>query len=533
MLFKRPRGQPGRLVGPLQPLPEGDPLALGVRVDARDRAVADAALGGVEDPAQGDRVGRVDEHPQVGQRVTHLAALVEPHPADDLVGQADADERLLEHPGLGVGAVEDRHVGRPRGLVVGQPVDLLGDEARLVPLVVGDVADDAGAVAGVGPQLLGLAALVVPDHGVRGVEDRLRRAVVLLEQDRGGVGEVLLEVHDVADVGAAERVDRLVGVADDHQLGGRHAVGSLLGREVPVVRRLLELVGAQLVDQGVLRVVGVLVLVDQHVAEPAAVGLADVRELLEQVDGEHDQVVEVEGVGLAQAALVHRVRRRHRLLEAVAGVLRGVLGVAQVVLVVADPVQDGARLVALGVEVEVLEDERHQPLGVGGVVDREARLEAQLVDLLAQDPHAGRVEGADPHDPRALADQRLDALLHLGGGLVGEGDRQDRARVRLAHGDQPGDPPGEHPGLARPGAGHHEQRGAVVHDRRALRLVEPLEQLVLGRLVTLLGRPLGDTGVLELGDRQGLGHDGPTLRPPTPWTASPVSNRPVSALAYR
>ena len=50
--------------------------------------------------------------------------------------------------------------------------------------------------------------------------------------------------------------------------------------------------------------VGVLVLVDQHVAEPAAVGLAHVRELLEQVHGEHEQVVEVEGVGLAQAALV-------------------------------------------------------------------------------------------------------------------------------------------------------------------------------------------------------------------------------------
>ena len=380
MLCSDRDASPGASVGPLQPLPEGDPLALGVGVHALHRAVADAALGGVEDAAQRDRVGRVDEHPQVGQRVAHLAALVEAHPADDLVGQPDADEHLLEHPRLGVGAVEDRDVGRPRGLVVGEPVDLLGDEPRLVVLVVGDVADDAGAVAGVGPQLLGLAALVVADHGVGGVEDGLGGAVVLLEQDRGGVGEVLLEVEDVADVGAAEGVDGLVGVADHHQLGGRDAVGRLLRRQRPVVvRRLLHLVGAQLVDQGVLGVVGVLVLVDQHVAEPAAVGLADVGELLEQVDGHHDQVVEVEGVGLTQAALVHRVRRRHRLLEPVAGVLGRVVGVAQLVLVVADPVEDGTGLVALGVEVEVLEHQRHQPLGVGGVVDREAGLEAELV----------------------------------------------------------------------------------------------------------------------------------------------------------
>ena len=105
----------------------------------------------------------------------------------------------------------------------------LGDEPRLVVLVVGDVADDPRAVAGVGPEALRLAALVVADHGVGGVEDGLGRAVVLLEQDRGGVGEVLLEVEDVADVGAAEGVDRLVGVADDHQLGRRDPLAVLDG----------------------------------------------------------------------------------------------------------------------------------------------------------------------------------------------------------------------------------------------------------------------------------------------------------------
>jgi chemotaxis signal transduction protein len=46
---------------------------------------------------------------------------------------------------------------------------------------------------------------------VRRAEDRLRRAVVLLELDDGRVGIVVLEVEDVADVGAAEAVDRVVG----------------------------------------------------------------------------------------------------------------------------------------------------------------------------------------------------------------------------------------------------------------------------------------------------------------------------------
>ena len=46
-------------------------------------------------------------------------------------------------------------------------------------------------------------------------EDVLGRAVVLLEQHDLGAREVALELDDVADVGAAEGVDRLVGVADD------------------------------------------------------------------------------------------------------------------------------------------------------------------------------------------------------------------------------------------------------------------------------------------------------------------------------
>ena len=98
-----------------------------------------------------------DEHPQVGERVAHLLALVEAHPADDLVGQADADEHLLEDARLGVGAVEDRDVAGLDAVVVAELVDLAGDERRLVVLVVGDVADDRLAVARVGPQPLVLA----------------------------------------------------------------------------------------------------------------------------------------------------------------------------------------------------------------------------------------------------------------------------------------------------------------------------------------------------------------------------------------
>ena len=84
---------------------------------------------------------------------------------------------------------------------------------------------------------------------VRGVEDHLGRPVVLLELDDHRVREIAIEVEQVARLGAAPRVDRLVVVPDDGE----------------VARRL-----GEPAHEVVLDAVGVLELVDQDVAEPDA-----------------------------------------------------------------------------------------------------------------------------------------------------------------------------------------------------------------------------------------------------------------------
>ena len=182
---------------------------------------------------------------------------------------------------------------RERALVH-QPLDLRHHEARLGVLVLQLAHVHRVALAQLRPERLVLARAVVGDDRVGRVQDRLRRAVVLLELDHRGVGEVVLEVEDVADVGAAEAVDRLVVVADH--------------RDVAV------LLGEQL-QPAVLGAVGVLVLVDQHVAERAAVALAHLVEQLEQVHAAEQQVVEVHRVGGVQARLVEVVDVGGGLLE--------------------------------------------------------------------------------------------------------------------------------------------------------------------------------------------------------------------------
>jgi hypothetical protein len=83
-------------------------------------------------------------------------------------------------------------------------------ERGLVALVLGVVAHDAVAAAGVGPQVLRLARRVVGDDRVGRVEDRLRAAVVLVEHDRRDVRERLLELQDVPEVSPPEPVHAVV-----------------------------------------------------------------------------------------------------------------------------------------------------------------------------------------------------------------------------------------------------------------------------------------------------------------------------------
>ena len=84
---------------------------------------------------------------------------------------------------------------------------------------------------------------------------------------------VLLEIEDVADVRTAKAIDRLIVVADH--------------RDVAVLR-------GEEVHEHVLGPVRVLVLVDQHVAEPVAPLLERLGVGAVELDELHDQVVEIE-----------------------------------------------------------------------------------------------------------------------------------------------------------------------------------------------------------------------------------------------
>ena len=153
----------------------------------------------------------------VGDQILDLLALVEALAAVNPVLGATPHEGLLKHAGLGVGAVQHGNVAG----VVAVSYQLLGHlqyEGGLVPLVHGVVQRDALAPVVLGPQRLLLAALVVGDDLVGGVQYVAGGAVVLLQLDGHALGEVLFEIQYVPKVRPAPAVDGLVVVAHHTQV---------------------------------------------------------------------------------------------------------------------------------------------------------------------------------------------------------------------------------------------------------------------------------------------------------------------------
>ena len=261
-------------------------------------------------------------------------------------------------------------VGRNRVDAAGaarERLDLLADPARLLLAV--PVADqpDLLALRQLGPERLAepaaRCAAITPGGGG---EDVRRRAVVLLEADHLRARKVLLEAQDVADLGAAPAVDRLVVVAD--------------AADVAVAA------GEQPQPQ-VLRDVGVLVLVDQDVAEPALVA-ARARP---GAPGRcattcSSRSPKSQAFSVLQPLLVVGVelgcRGGRRRSTSDAGTRSGR---QRAVLPAVDQAGEQARRPALLVDVLGLDDLPHQAELVVDVEDGEVRLQADELGVAAQD----------------------------------------------------------------------------------------------------------------------------------------------------
>ena len=180
-------------------------------------------------------------------------------------------------------------------------------------------------------------------------------------------------------------------------------------------------------EQLPLRLVAVLHLVHHHVLELLLPALAHGREVVEYVEGEEQQVVEVQGKVAAlaedhlrkQGHLAGELRRR----DVADDVRRGCLEDGQLVQVVAHDAAPAGDAV-------LLQDLLHDGLHILPVEDEVVLRVAQAVDLLAQELDAETVDRGHEVAYAPAGREVRDAGAHLLRRLVGEGEAED---VGLGH----------------------------------------------------------------------------------------------------
>jgi len=211
---------------------------------------------------------------------------------------------------------------------------------------------------------------VVADECVGGFQDVAGGAVVLLQLDDPGAGEILLEAQDVLDLGAAPGVDGLVVVTHhegDAVRAGQHA------------------------HRGILDGVGVLELVHQDVAETAPVVCQQVRVLEPQLVGTQQEFREIDEAAAFAGFLVGPVHLEQRVLEGVIALLDVASAQAVVLARVDEPLGLPRRVAGL-IQLQALEQAPDQAVLVLGIQDLEALRQARFTPVLAQQAVGDAVE---------------------------------------------------------------------------------------------------------------------------------------------
>jgi hypothetical protein len=201
-----------------------------------------------------------------------------------------------------------------------QLLELGGDEIGFVVFILAQKKFRLFALPILGPERFVLALEIPGDQGRGDLEDGFRGAVVLFELHDLGVGIVFFEFENVFDVGAAPGVDGLIGIADDADVAV--AKGKRVGEEI-------------------LRVVGVLIFVDENVLESLLKLGEHVGMIAQRQDRAKEQVVEIQRVVLLQEILIFLVHAGDDAGVKIPGGLGVGLSRDQLILGVADGRMNG------------------------------------------------------------------------------------------------------------------------------------------------------------------------------------------------
>ena len=270
----------------------------GLDLDRLHRLVAKPTLGGIDHPLKGQIIGGRDGQPEIGHRIADFLAFVKARPADHTIRQADGQKPVFKGTHLMGGTDKNGHLFQRARIAMPpaplQPFHFLAHPARLFLTV--PMADEADlfAVLLFGPQRLAQTPLIAGDHGAGGGQNMGGRAVILLQPHHNGARKILFKPQDIAHLGPAPAIDRLVIIA--------HAADVLMRlRQKPQPKVLAD--------------VGILVLVHQNIAEPALILFQHIGVFLKDHHAMQQKIAKIGGVQSAQTLLILLIKLGSTVVE--------------------------------------------------------------------------------------------------------------------------------------------------------------------------------------------------------------------------
>ena len=263
---------------------------------------ADAARGLVDDPLKGQIIGGLVDHPQIGDGVADLFALIEPGAADNAIGNAQGDEAFFEFAGLEASADQDSDFVQRLVLQL-QRFDLIGDQAGfLVPIPQAAHAHLVAIIA-VGPQGLAQSPLVLLNQARSRAENMGGGAIVPFQPHDLRAGKVLFKTQDVANLCPAPAIDRLIIIANTTDI---------------LAFAFLAALGQQAQPE-ILRDVGILILIDQDILEQMAIALQHFGVLGKDRQIVQQQIAKVTGIQGTKPLLILAIDFHRAAIGNVAG----------------------------------------------------------------------------------------------------------------------------------------------------------------------------------------------------------------------
>ena len=148
--------------------------------------------------------------------------------------------------------------------------------------------------------------------------------------------------------------------------------------------------------------------------------------MLEKLHGFHDQIIKIQSVVSPEDRLIFLIHACNLpCIRITSRIQLHLFRCDQLILGMGNLCKNSTFFINFRIDTEFSEDFLHDRLLIIRIINSKITAKSQHFNMSAQNPHACRMEGGNPHALCAHSRNFIYTFPHLTGSLVGKGDRQD------------------------------------------------------------------------------------------------------------